>query len=59
MTLIYKPLRMDMQVLADQQELTDYISSGQILDVVWMTCYEQWTIGMDREKDSRKSMQSV
>ena len=36
--------------LADQQRLTS-ISYVKTLDAVWRTCQEQWTIGMDGERD--------
>ena len=40
----YEPLRMDMPVLADQQELT-YNRSVQTQDVVWKTCRKRWMTG--------------
>ena len=50
----YGPLHKNVPVLADQQEFI-YISSVQALDVVWKI-WEQWMIGMDREKESGKSV---
>ena len=41
---------MDIPVLADQQERM-YISSLRTQNVVWKTCREQWTIGMDEERE--------
>ena len=31
-----------------------YISFVRTQDVVWKTCREQWVIGMDRKRESRK-----
>ena len=52
------PLHKDMPMLAVQQELI-YIGSVQKQDVVWRTCQEHWMIGMDRERELRKSVLSA
>ena len=46
---------MDPYIWMSQQELI-YISSMWTLDVVWETCWEWWRIGMDRKRESGKSM---
>ena len=46
------PLQRDVPVLADQQELI-YISFVWTLDAVWKTCWEQWMIGTNRERESQ------
>ena len=58
MTFFYGPLHMNVPVLVNQQELI-YISSVQTQDVVRKTYWTQWIIGMERERDSGKSMLSV
>ena len=57
-TFFFGPLHMDVPVLADQQE-SIYISFVQTQGVVWRTCRERWTIGMDGEKELGKPVQSV
>ena len=42
-------------MLVNQLELT-YNSSAWTQDAVWKTCQDQWLIGTDEEKESRKSM---
>ena len=54
----YEPLHMDIALFADQQELI-YMNSVWTQDAVWKNCQEQWMIGMDGERESRKSVLSV
>ena len=44
MTFSYRPLHMNVPVLADQQELTNNCTV-RAQNVVWSTCQEQWIIG--------------
>ena len=49
------PPHMDEESLGNQLEPT-YSSSVPIQDVAWKNCHEQWTIEMDTERGSGKSM---
>ena len=49
------PLHTDEKVLDDQQEHI-YSNSMPIQDVAWKTCQERWTIEMDGERGSGKSV---
>ena len=44
-------------MLADQQELI-YISSGEMLDLIWKICQEQWMLQTHGRKGLGKSQQS-
>ena len=55
MTFFYGHLHIDVLVSADQQKLI-HISSVLKQDIIWETCWEQWIIGTDVERESRKSM---
>ena len=49
--LFYRPRYIDVQVLADQQELI-YICSMQTQDIVWKTCRDRLMIGTGGERES-------
>ena len=53
----YGPLHIDVQMLADQQELI-YNSSVWTQDVVWKTCQKGWMIGTNGKRESGKSVAS-
>ena len=55
MTFCYGSLHEDVLVLTDQQESTNNYDV-QTQDLVWKTCWEQWMIGTNGEKESGKSM---
>ena len=58
MTFFYGPHHVDVPVLADLQEFI-FIISTQTQDLVWKTCWEQWMIGMDGERESGRFVLSV
>ena len=58
-TFFFRPLRMDIRVLADPQEFVDYISFVRTQDIVWKTCEKRWMIGTEGESVSGKSVQLV
>ena len=45
-SFFYRPLFMNMPMLADRQEL-NYISTVWTQDIIWKTCWEWWMIMMD------------
>ena len=47
---------MDVLMLADQSEL---ICVSSVRTQVWKSCWEQWTIGTDRVRESGKSVRAV
>ena len=53
-TFLFRPLYMDVPVLADQQELIN-ISSVRTQDVVWKICRERWMIGTDGERKRERA----
>ena len=57
-TFFYRPLHIDLPVLADRQRFT-CISSMRTLDAVLKTYQEKWMIGTDDENESRNSVLSV
>ena len=50
MMFSYGPLHMDLQVLANQQELSNN-STVQTQDVVCKTCQDQWMIGTNGKRE--------
>ena len=51
----YGSLHIDVTVCVDQQEFI-YNSSEWTQDAIRKTCWEQWIIKVDGEKESGKSM---
>ena len=54
LTFFYVPLHIDVLILADQQQLI-YLTSVCTQDIVLKTYREQWTIGMDLERNKEVS----
>ena len=54
----YGCLHMDEPGLINQQELV-YINFVWTQDAVWKTCWEQWMIGTERNRESGKPVLSV
>ena len=51
--IFYRPLQMDLPVLADELE-SIHIISMRTQNVVWKTCLERWIIGTERERERER-----
>ena len=54
----YGPLHIDVQMLADHQELI-YNSFVQVQYIIWKTCLKQWILETYGERESGKSVLAV